>query len=285
MRLLRFADVDGFWDRAGPYLVAKEAEHNLTIGLCANLRAGVTYGDGEPPYLAVVERDGDIVATALRTPPHPVTLSEVTAPEAIELLVDDLRGAYGSLSGINAPSTVARDFVERWTRRTGQQASLGMAQRIYRLDRVRAPDGVAGRLRGVTLEDLDLLTPWHIAFVTDIGMSPDDPATVRRALGEWINRGTGVSGLVFWEDGTPVSMAGFSGPTPNGIRVNRVYTPPELRGRGYASGCVAALSQRLLDEGRRFCFLFTDLSNPTSNSIYQRIGYEPVCDVDLYNFA
>ena len=69
------------------------------------------------------------------------------------------------------------------------------------------------------------------------------------------------------------------------MRVNAVYTPPGLRGRGYASACVAALSQKLLDEGRRYCFLFTDLANPTSNRIYQAVGYEAVVDVDEYKFS
>jgi predicted GNAT family acetyltransferase len=79
-------------------------------------------------------------------------------------------------------------------------------------------------------------------------------------------------------------MAGSTGPTPHGIRIGAVYTPPEYRQRGYASACVAYLSQMMLDSGRKFCFLFTDLSNPTSNHIYQQIGYEPVCDVDNYVF-
>ena len=92
------------------------------------------------------------------------------------------------------------------------------------------------------------------------------------------------SGLYLWDDGRPVSLAGYSGPTPHGIRVGPVYTPPAQRGNGYASACVAALSQLLLDGGRAHCFLFTDLGNPTSNHIYQAIGYWPVCDVDEYRF-
>jgi len=82
-----------------------------------------------------------------------------------------------------------------------------------------------------------------------------------------------------------VSIAGYGGPTPNGIRIGPVYTPPDLRGRGYASALTARLTQTLLDGGRRFCFLFTDLANPTSNSVYQRIGYRPVTDVDLWRFG
>ncbi|MCA9556723.1 MAG: GNAT family N-acetyltransferase, partial [Myxococcales bacterium] len=84
--------------------------------------------------------------------------------------------------------------------------------------------------------------------------------------------------LWVWEDGEAVSMAAAVSPTPHGVRVNFVYTPPERRGRGYASACVAALSQAQLDAGRQFCFLYTDLANPTSNAIYQRIGYRPVTD-------
>src|SRR5205823_10825158 len=93
------------------------------------------------------------------------------------------------------------------------------------------------------------------------------------------------AGLVLWDDGGPTSVAGFGGATPNGIRIGPVYTPPELRRRGYASALVAALSQRMLDQGRRLCFLYTDLSNPTSNRIYRAIGYEPVCDSKEYRFA
>ena len=89
--------------------------------------------------------------------------------------------------------------------------------------------------------------------------------------------------IYLWEDDEVVSMAGYNGPTPHGIRVSAVYTPPEHRGRGYARACTAALSQILLDS-YQFCFLFTDRANATSNYIYQQIGYKPVCDVDEYRF-
>jgi predicted GNAT family acetyltransferase len=91
--------------------------------------------------------------------------------------------------------------------------------------------------------------------------------------------------LFFWDDSGPVSMAGLTRPTPHGISVSFVYTPPELRGRGYASAVVGRLSQRCLEEGRDFCTLYTDLSNPTSNSIYQRIGYRALADVTDLHFT
>jgi predicted GNAT family acetyltransferase len=148
-----------------------------------------------------------------------------------------------------------------------------MHQRIYQLDRVvPPPNPPAGRLRIAGADDLDLVTEWVGSFIRDAGM-----ATSRvRALAE--DR-VSEEALFLWCNGGPKSMAAWSGSTPNGVRIGYVYTPSEYRGRGYASALTAAVSQRALDAGRRFCFLFTDLANPVSNSIYQSIGYTPVGDV------
>ena len=126
-----------------------------------------------------------------------------------------------------------------------------------------------------------MLTKWRAAFAIEADRTL--PEQAEKAAAQPLQRSTH---LVLWEvEGTAVSMAGFTGRTPNGVRVAWVYTPPELRGRGFAGACVAALSQKLLDDGRKFCFLYTDLANPTSNHIYQTIGYEPVTDATVYSFA
>ena len=124
------------------------------------------------------------------------------------------------------------------------------------LEKVVPVVSVSGRLRRATEADLKLLTGWFMPFA-------------KEALGEDIGR----------------QGAGRSRPTPNGTTVNYVFTPPEHRNRGYASACVAALSQLLLDKGYRYCFLSTDLANPTSNKVYRAVGYEPVCDFDEYEFG
>jgi predicted GNAT family acetyltransferase len=96
---------------------------------------------------------------------------------------------------------------------------------------------------------------------------------------ETIERRLAQNTLSIWEvDGVAVAMCGHGGRTPNGIRIGPVYTPPEHRGRGYATSLTARVSQRQLDDGRRFCFLYTDRANPTSNAIYERIGYRKVCE-------
>jgi predicted GNAT family acetyltransferase len=156
-----------------------------------------------------------------------------------------------------------------------------MAQRIYRLSRVINQVRAAGRLLEPNESDDALMRRWRAAFSVDAeGMDPEE-AEKDAALPLPQSRR-----LVLWAvEGVAVSMAGFAGPTPNGIRVAWVYTPPENRGKGFAGACVAALSQKLLDQGRKFCFLYTDLANPTSNHIYQTIGYEPVTDATVYTFS
>ena len=156
-----------------------------------------------------------------------------------------------------------------------------MAMRVFELEEVVPVAGVPGELRRATETDRALMVEWLTAFNVE-GFGEPRAEDAKRAADARLTIRT--SGMYFWEDGGPRSMAGFAGPTPNGIRVGPVYTPPEFRGRGYASACVAALSRLLLDRGYKRCFLFTDLANPTSNKTYQNIGYRPVGDVDEYRF-
>ncbi|HVE92561.1 MAG TPA: GNAT family N-acetyltransferase [Actinomycetota bacterium] len=277
------SSVDDFWASAGEFLLAREAEHCLIIGLCANLRQGMTYGDALPVF-AVVSDKGRTQGVAMRTPPHPVTLSEFDSPDAVRLVARELSAADPALNGVSGPAARAADFAKAWTSITGASASRVMSLRVHRLEKLNPLPSVPGRMRPAEPQELGLLASWAAAFHAEaLGSHDEDPAKIRVGLEGRLAAPGG--GLVVWEDGEIVSMAAFGGPTPNGIRINLVYTPPQLRGRGYASACVGALSERLLEQGRRFCFLFTDLANPTSNKIYARIGYERVADVDRYDFA
>ena len=270
-------DPRAFLARVQPFLSQREAENNLPLGLIAGIIDGVQSYSGEPPLLASVENDGGIQLVALRTPPMNIVLSTAARDDALSLLARELHAAGHRIPGIVAPSHEAELFATAWNHLAGTKTRRVQSQRIYRLDRVTAPAKVRGHLRRCEEADRAIAAEWIPAFNRDVG-EHDVPADPDRFIGK------PNEGLFFWIDERPVSMAGFSGPTPNGIRIGRVYTPPELRGRGYASACVAALSQHLLDSGRKFCFLYTDLANPTSNRIYQVIGYRPVCDAASLKF-
>jgi predicted GNAT family acetyltransferase len=278
-----YSRVDEFLAAAGEFLAAREAEHNLMLGICSSIRASTApVAENPPTFATVTDAGGRIVAASLRTPPRNQLLSWIDEPQAVDALVDDLRGS--DLPGLLGPKDPAARFVRRWTDLTGQAAHVEVAERIFRLDRVIPPGRPAeGDWRFGGPHDRDLIARWWSAFVAEAfpeGPALDDAAAVAdRVIASdniW---------LYLWEDGGEVvSLVGSSGETPNGIRIGPVYTPPEHRKRGYASALTAAASQDQLDRGRRFVFLFTDLANPTSNKIYQAIGYEPVCDVDMYRF-
>ncbi|GIU99143.1 MAG: hypothetical protein KatS3mg014_0759 [Actinomycetota bacterium] len=135
--------------------------------------------------------------------------------------------------------------------------------------------GTTGATRVATREDRGLLLDWLLDFAEEAGLGPTgEPGFLERMIDARIEEGS----LVLWEDGAPVSLAGSSSPKPSGIRVGPVYTPPEHRRRGYATGLVAELSRWLLARGHRACYLYTDLANPTSNAVYVRIGYRRVAD-------
>lgn len=281
MELTRYTDARAFMARVQAALEETEAANNLMIGITNRL---VEHPERFKfaPYLAAVT-DGDaVVAAAVMTPPNRVILYSARGddPAPLRLLVADLVAGGWSAPGVVGPSTPARAFAELWQMETGRPYRPGMSERVYELRQVSPSSGVPGHLRPARAEELPLLVEWIIGFNRDAHLTPDDPATIAEHLTQRIAAGE----YFVWDDGGPVSVAGTGRHTTHGMAIGPVYTPPELRNRGYASACVAALSQRLLDQGWQFCCLFTDLANPTSNTIYQRIGYRPVCDFNEYNF-
>jgi predicted GNAT family acetyltransferase len=198
---------------------------------------------------------------------------------AFEKLAQNLFADQWNVPGVLGPSLVAEKFAGAWTKVAGVGCKQGMQRRAFELRKVIHPESTSGALRLATEADVELVAPWIFAF-TQEALPGGDMAEARKSAMSKITE----RDIYLWEDGQPVGMAGKARPTSNGIAVNLVYTPPAMRKRGYASACVAALSLMLLDAGWKFCCLFTDLSNPTSNHIYQQIGYTPVGDFNEYVF-
>ncbi len=276
----RYATAAAFLDAAGDFLVEREAEHNLMFGICATLAADPGYTSD--PYLATISTAGRVVGAAIMTPPWNLVLSCTEDPDTLGDLAADLDDRGIAIPGVTGPVEIAGRFAEIWGRAHDVTSGPKVAERAYRLERVVPPDGVPGTVRLATEDDRDLLVGWVDAFAVE-ALDRDDPEEAAAMVDRSFRTGTRTWYL--WDDGGPVSVAAAGGPTPNGIRIGPVYTPPDRRRRGYASAVTAATSQAELDKGRRFIFLFTDLANPTSNAIYQAIGYEPVIDIDQLTFV
>jgi RimJ/RimL family protein N-acetyltransferase len=267
----RYEDPGAFRVRVEPWLLEHEAEHNILLGILMKLASG--HHEYEPPvYLSAIERDSRVAGCAFRTPPYKMGLTRIPA-EAVEPLVEDVASVYGTLPSALGREEDAGRFAEAWCARKGLQWSFGARQRIHRLDTLIEPASVPpGALRAATGDERALVVDWLDRFLDDTGIGGAGAAALADVL--FAERQ-----VFLWDDGGPKAMVGVPGFTPNGARVGYVYTPPDLRGRGYATAATAALSRQLLDSGRRFCVLFTDLANPISNRIYARLGYVPVCDV------
>jgi uncharacterized protein len=190
----------------------------------------------------------------------------------VEAIEDELPGVVAAVPEVDA-------FASAWTLRRGVTAVSVFDQGIYALRRLRPSRPTPGAERLAGAADRDLVLSWMKAFAEEVlhGGGDDDGSRLARSVDARL--ASDVAGVALWEvDGQPVSLAGFGGPTPHGIRIGPVYTPPDLRGNGYGSAVTAAATRLQLERGYAFCFLYTDLANPTSNAIYVRLGYERVCD-------
>lgn len=276
--VLRWSSVHDFLGAAHGFLTAREAEHCLLLGIALTI-ANHPEVYPEPRFWTVHEGER-VVAAALRTPPNNLILSQLDEPRWLAALAEDVL-ASDEAPGVLGPTAAARTLADAWSARTGRAAVRLLQERIFRLSRVIPPRPASGRCREAEERDRALLAAWWAAFSAEA--LPGAPGDAAEAADRFLRRAGRVAYL--WEDaGEVVALAGAGGATLRGIRIGPVYTPPDRRGRGYASNLVAAVSQLQLASGRSFCFLFTDLANPTSNRIYQAIGYAPVADVDQYRF-
>jgi uncharacterized protein len=257
-------------------LARNEVEHHLLLGAAHSLIADKV--DPRPMTLAAVRDDDGLALAALMAPPFPMVLANdrAAAPAAIDCLVQWLHAREINPRRIFVGASNAGVFSDAWRRATGISPEVRMRQRQYALRAVVPVHFPAGSLRTAEARDLDRLEQWMGEFNAEAMRESNEPA-----LRERIQRRVAAGEVHLWDDGEPRSMAGSARPTRRGIAINAVYTPPEWRGRGYATSCVAKLSELLLSQGREFCVLYTDLANPTSNSIYTRIGYRPVADFTM----
>jgi predicted GNAT family acetyltransferase len=270
MDVRRLDDPVAFLDAAGPLLLEDEARHNLILGIAGTLRDHPSLY--REHFLWLAEEDG-VQGAAVRTPPYNVALARPRSQEALQALAagidDDLPGVVGAQPEVES-------FARAWAERTGATLRTVRGQGVFRLDRVEPVSHVPGQMREACAEDRPLLIAWWDAFMEEaigeaaVGLGSETAVDHRLQADS--------AGIVLWKDGgEAVSLAAFGNPTPHGVRIGPVYTPPHRRGNGYASALTAALSERLL-RTYRFCFLFTDLANPTANRIYEQIGYRRVCE-------
>jgi len=300
------ADLGEFLAEAGEFLRADPARNTVVLTMTENLRVkppapppspppspptapALAPGSGpdeplfgwwRPPAGPGTESRDPVGAVFMHTPQFPVLLSSHMNGQAAAELAADLAAAGRRVPGINAAQEAADAFATAWVDHTRDAVTVHGRTRLFRLGELIWPAPVPGGTARLAAErDRDLLAGWFDAFAREVGDPPrhDNHAVVDERLG--------YGGITVWETrGVPVSLAGRTRTVAGMMRVAPVYTPPELRGRGYAGAATAAVSQAALDAGVRQVVLYTDLANPTSNALYQRLGYRPVEDRVVFSF-
>ena len=278
MEVHRLHDPEAFLGAAERFLVTHEARNNLLLGLAGTLRDHpATY----PAFdLWLVEDHGSVVGAALQTPPHNLVLAKPSDGDVLDVLARAIVGAGARLPGVSGARPEVAIFADRWVSAAGGSWHPQVEMGVYALRSVLATPRAPGGSRLASMGELDLVVGLVEAFTDEAAdQMLRDPGATRKTIEARLGSRPEEGGFWIWEhDDTVVCISGHGGFTPNGIRIGPVYTSPDHRGRGYATSLVAEQSAWLLGHGRSFCFLYTDLGNPTSNAIYRRIGYERICE-------
>ncbi|WP_262700832.1 MULTISPECIES: GNAT family N-acetyltransferase [Streptomyces] len=276
-------DLEEFRAAAGGFLCAHPVRNTTLLTVVSSLAAAGSgrYG-AEPPVYGwwTGEEKGPAEGAFLCTPPYTPLLSPLSGEAARSLARTLARDGELKVTGVNARRETAETFASAWRDFTGAVSTVGQTHRLYRLDSLTPPDPAPpGRPRTATTADRDLLITWCEGFARETD-------AVRGDVTAQVDDKLGHDGITVWElDGRPVACAGISRTVADMARVAMVYTPPELRGRGYAGAATAAVSGAARAAGVKELLLFTDLDNPTSNALYQRLGYRPVEDHRVLSFS
>ncbi|SNY52072.1 GNAT family N-acetyltransferase [Paractinoplanes atraurantiacus] len=269
-------DIDEFAAAAGDFLASRPVRHTVFLTVIDALRRrGLrAFGPSDPIFGFWRTASGTVDGALLRTPPHPMMMS-VLPPEAAAAAATDVPPT----PQVNLLAESEEIFAAAWRRRTGKAPSARRRTRLYRLEALADPSP-PGRARLATAGDRDLLVEWQKAFYAEIGEEGFGD------IGAVMDDRIGYGGVLLWEDGDgPVSMAIRSRPDSGMARVQIVYTPPASRGHGYAAGVTVAATRSALALDVGEVVLNTDLANPTSNRLYQRLGYRPVEDRVILELA
>jgi RimJ/RimL family protein N-acetyltransferase len=251
----------GFIEYHHPMLERDEVRHNVILSILDRLAL-------DAPTNLRRWSLGASGACAVQSPGYPIVLGELTRAQCRALAEETRNHDY---PGVVGPEQTAPWFAER-------AIELGLTfldpipQQIHVLREKPNYPGAPGHARVISPADVELFADWTTAFMREA--VPHDPPPSRERLAQIAAEGR----YQFWiVEGEPAAMSGIVRRTRHAAAIASVYTPPSLRGRGYAGSVTAAVVERIFTEGRTAACLYTDLRNPASNRCYAKIGFKPAC--------
>jgi predicted GNAT family acetyltransferase len=268
-------DPAAFWAVTRHLYEAEPVRHTTVLSV-VDAVLNAPQENAAPLLLVTVHDDaGSLCSAALRTPPWPMALSGVRIDD-VPLLVKELLHRHPELDSVMGPRDVAEAFAAAWATARDRTVRTILDLRLYRLGELVVPE-VDGQARFATEADLAVVAEHWFEFSLEANAHR---RTTRAEALDAVRRQIALGGaFALWEvDGLVVSSAGVKIPNSGASRIGPVYTPPAHRRRGFAAAATAAAARWAHQAGASAVLLYTDLANPTSNGVYQRIGFRPVSD-------
>lgn len=287
MQFNLYKDIKLFYQDTYDVLMRHEAQNLVPLGNIIIGNTGKDKTDWRDPanwFMATVSDNTGIRLTAIMTPPHNLTLyttDNQNNNEVLTCLINGISGTGFSIEGVMTENVLAENFARAYTEFKGIKYNISRRQRIYELLEVNSDISSVGNLRLAQESDMSFFPYWLEGFNSD---SFGSTLSVHSDPEQYLYHISTGKLYILEDNGTPVSMAKITREMQTVSGISAVYTPPYFRNKGYATSCVAALSRLVLERGFSKCVLYTDLANPTSNSIYQKIGYKPICDASEIKF-
>lgn len=269
-----------FLAAAHPFFRTDPFSANVVAVVAARVATGLQPDSGEHLWATVDGRGGEVLGVAMHTPPRPLFISHMPE-EATAALAQVLAEDGRDLPGVSGARQSVAAFARAWEARTGHASVVETAMRMYRLGVLRRPQLVPGTPTVAAAPgDVALVAEWLAAFHDEA--QPHAPVD---DWAGWAERRLAAGQVHLWYDaGVTVAMAAVSSPAAGVVRVGPVYTAPRSRRRGYGAAVTAEATAAALAGGAEHVILYTDLTNSTSNSIYQAIGYRPHHDAEERSF-
>lgn len=270
-------------NEAEKYLVSKPVHNNLILTM-------LKYGrkDDEVGGYWIINDTTNVVGVCVQPSINSRGIISSMSTEAVQCLVEDIYKTNIHLSGIGGEVSVAASFAGEWAERNKRPVIPFLGLRLYELKCIKSSINNNGYMRNASIDDRELLIDWVYDLTLESGEYQDstDPDILhkrRTETSQFIDRNISSGNIWLWNNPIPVSML-ISTPEIHGVvRIEKVYTPPKQRQKGYASDCVGQISKQIHNEGYR-SILYTDLTNPVSNSIYRKIGYNAIAEIIQYRF-
>ena len=274
MRVTEYESARAFLD-ANLHLLLKNEPGNAILLSYANQQAEGVESAMSTAFFSVDDDSGPVLPAMFT--PNVVPLLSEGPEEAARIMARFFYPKHPHPNGVNGPKDTTLAFADEWERLTRCDLEIQMDSRIYTCEDVTHPENVSGQHRLATLDDFELVKKWRREFRSEAD-------TIVRTSDEIIRERIQNEQVHLWHTESPVSMAVATRSTGNLGMIGAVYTPPEHRNNGFASAVTAVAAESILSSGKKYALLYTNLANPTSNSIYQQIGFRPVMDTTLWRF-